>query len=69
MSPEKLMELILNDKTVVPARSILLTVSGLPSCKKSSLVVKLLENEFRMTHDELMRVAEIKEEDKEFRFF
>ena len=37
--------------------------------EKSSLAMKLLERQFKMTHDDLMRVAGIKEEDKEFCLF
>ena len=73
MTQEQLRDLILADESRISARVVLLTVAGLPCCKKleekSSLAVKLLERQFKMTHDDLMRVAGIKEEEKEFCLF
>ena len=69
MSQEQLRDFILAENNVVSAAVALLTVPGLPSCGKSPLVVKLLERQFGMTHEQLMKVAEIKEEDKEFSLF
>ena len=69
MSPEKLRDFIMDEDNLVSAGSILLTVPGLPSCGKSPLVVKLLEKQFSMKHEELMKIADIKEEEKEFCLF
>ena len=64
------MNIILDDKSLISARVALLTMAGLPSIKKSeSLAVKLLEKQFKMKHEDLMRIAGIKEEEKEFCLF
>ena len=69
MTPEKLRDMILDENNFVTAESILLTVSGLPSCDKSPLVLTLLEKEFGMERKELLKLADIKEEKKEFCLF
>ena len=69
MTPEKLKDFILLESSVVSAGVALLTFVGLPGCKKADLVQEILQKEFKMSPEELMKSAEITEKDTEFNVF
>ena len=69
MTPEKLKDFILTESSVVSAGVALLTFVGLPGCKKADLVQEILQKEFKMSPEELMKSVEITEKDTEFNVF
>ena len=68
MSPHLLKEFILSDRNSASGAVALITCVGLPGCKKSSqtLMQKMLQKEFGIKPEELMKVAEVTEEENEF---
>ena len=68
MSPHLLKEFILSDKNSASGAVALITCVGLPGCKKSSqgLLQTMLQKEFGIKPEELMKVAEVTEEENEF---
>ena len=68
MSPHLLKKFILSDKNSVSGGVALITFVGLPGCKKSSQCVlqKMLQKEFGIRREELMKVAEVTEEENGF---
>ena len=68
MSPHRLKEFILSDRNSASGAVALVTFVGLPSCKKSpqSLLQTMLQKELGIRPEELMKVAEVTEEENEF---
>ena len=68
MSPHRLKEFILLDRNSASGAVALVTFVGLPSCKKSSqsLLQMMLQKELGIRPEELMKVAEVTEEENEF---
>lgn len=67
-SSELLKKFILSDSHFVPGAVALIMCAGLPDCRKSAqnLVQSMMQKEFGMDPEELMKVAEITEKDNDF---
>ena len=67
MSPDDLKEFIFT--STIPVTTALVTLSGLPSCGKTTMLLKLLHKHFHTQLKDIQKVAEVTEANEKFSFF
>lgn len=68
VTPEMLRDFIFSERSFVSAGVALITVAGLPSCGKSELMLRMLQKQFKMEEEDVKKIAEITETEKDNEF-